>query len=198
MTPIISMTSNSNPNEILTYFSHGMNDILPKPFTKEGVLGMLEVRWSLLFASVCKFAEVAVACTQKHLLHFKQMQQLTEIPRALGIPDDAIESALVSTFVDPSANNPFADIVADFGLTEDPDYVSMLASLVNGNNAANNQNVPATTDGGDPASAQSSGTAVDGSAAAANTSGGFRKRDMDESEMDDGSGHKRGRYSDVI
>jgi len=42
-TPIISMTSNSNPQEILTYFSHGMNDILPKPFTKEGLLGMLDV-----------------------------------------------------------------------------------------------------------------------------------------------------------
>ena len=46
MTPIISMTSNSNPQEILTYFSHGMNDILPKPFTKEGLLGMLEVSFA--------------------------------------------------------------------------------------------------------------------------------------------------------
>ena len=42
-TPIISMTSNSKPNEIMTYFSSGMNDILPKPFTKEGLLEMLEV-----------------------------------------------------------------------------------------------------------------------------------------------------------
>lgn len=48
MTPIISMTSNSNPSQILTYFSHGMNDILPKPFTKEGLLLMLEVRRSVL------------------------------------------------------------------------------------------------------------------------------------------------------
>jgi CheY-like chemotaxis protein len=46
MTPIISMTSASNPNEVLTYFAHGMNDVLPKPFTKEGLLGMLEVRWT--------------------------------------------------------------------------------------------------------------------------------------------------------
>jgi CheY-like chemotaxis protein len=43
MTPIISMTSNSKPNEIMTYYHSGMNDILPKPFTKEGLLGMLEV-----------------------------------------------------------------------------------------------------------------------------------------------------------
>jgi osomolarity two-component system response regulator SKN7 len=42
-TPIISMTSNSKPNEIMTYYSSGMNDILPKPFTKEGLLEMLEV-----------------------------------------------------------------------------------------------------------------------------------------------------------
>lgn len=43
-TPIISMTSNSKPNEIMNYYSSGMNDILPKPFTKEGLLDMLEVR----------------------------------------------------------------------------------------------------------------------------------------------------------
>ena len=48
MTPIISMTSNSKPNEILTYYNHGMNDILPKPFTKEGLLSMLEVRRAFL------------------------------------------------------------------------------------------------------------------------------------------------------
>ena len=60
MTPIISMTSNSRPNEIMTYYSHGklsraiqtgpsvdfslgMNDILPKPFTQDGLLEILEV-----------------------------------------------------------------------------------------------------------------------------------------------------------
>jgi osomolarity two-component system, response regulator SKN7 len=61
-TPIISMTGNSKPNEIVSYFnsgeldfgmplhcSHqwipnaGMNDILPKPFTKEGLIEMLKV-----------------------------------------------------------------------------------------------------------------------------------------------------------
>ncbi|KIO04270.1 hypothetical protein M404DRAFT_143670, partial [Pisolithus tinctorius Marx 270] len=44
VTPIISMTSNSRPSEIMTYYSSGMNDVLPKPFTKEGLLDMLEVR----------------------------------------------------------------------------------------------------------------------------------------------------------
>ncbi|KAG5644411.1 hypothetical protein DXG03_008578 [Asterophora parasitica] len=77
MTPIISMTSNSKPNEIMTYYSSGMNDILPKPFTKEGLLDMLE----------------------KHLMHLKVIQQhmrSTSIPRSVGIPplsDPSFESA---------------------------------------------------------------------------------------------------------
>ena len=54
------------------------------------------------------------------------MQQLTEIPRALGVPEDAIQTALVSTFVDPSASNPFSDL----GLA-DADFANMLATLVN-------------------------------------------------------------------
>lgn len=43
MTPIISMTSNANPNQIVKFYSSGMNDFLPKPFTKDGILGVLEV-----------------------------------------------------------------------------------------------------------------------------------------------------------
>ena len=47
-TPIISMTSNSKPQDIMMYYNIGMNDFLPKPFTKEGLLDMLDVR--LLFS----------------------------------------------------------------------------------------------------------------------------------------------------
>lgn len=116
------------------------------------------------------------------------MQQLTEIPRALGIPDDAIESALVSTFVDPSANNPFADMVADFGLSEDPDYVNMLASLVNGGNNGG-PGPPPPSNGQDQGQMdQQQQTYPDG----------YRKREMDSADMDGGQVHKRGRYSDVI
>ncbi|KAG6830555.1 hypothetical protein H0H87_007663 [Tephrocybe sp. NHM501043] len=81
MTPIISMTSNSKPNEIMTYYSSGMNDILPKPFTKEGLLDMLE----------------------KHLMHLKVIQQQmrgTSVPRSLGAPslsDSGFETPLAST-----------------------------------------------------------------------------------------------------
>ncbi|GAA5992468.1 hypothetical protein JCM10908_000831 [Rhodotorula pacifica] len=77
MTPIISMTSNSGPNDIMTYFSHGMNDVLPKPFTKENLLSMLE----------------------KHLVHLKLMQQMAEIPRALGFTDHQIQDALAQAVV---------------------------------------------------------------------------------------------------
>ncbi|KAF2101616.1 hypothetical protein NA57DRAFT_64354 [Rhizodiscina lignyota] len=41
-TPIIAMTSNIRSDDIQMYFQHGMNDVLPKPFTKEGLLMMLE------------------------------------------------------------------------------------------------------------------------------------------------------------
>ncbi|KAJ3726531.1 hypothetical protein DFJ43DRAFT_1002035 [Lentinula guzmanii] len=77
MTPIISMTSNSKPNEIMTYYHSGMNDILPKPFTKQGLLDMLE----------------------KHLMHLKVIQQMSRVPRSLGIPplsDSGFEEAITS------------------------------------------------------------------------------------------------------
>lgn len=41
-TPIIAMTSNIRSDDISMYFQHGMNDVLPKPFTKEGLMSMLD------------------------------------------------------------------------------------------------------------------------------------------------------------
>ncbi|KAI9651431.1 MAG: hypothetical protein M1829_003009 [Trizodia sp. TS-e1964] len=41
-TPIIAMTSNIRSDDISMYFRNGMNDVLPKPFTKEGLLTLLE------------------------------------------------------------------------------------------------------------------------------------------------------------
>ncbi|TFK18868.1 hypothetical protein FA15DRAFT_674952 [Coprinopsis marcescibilis] len=77
-TPIISMTSNSKPNEIMTYYSSGMNDILPKPFTKQGLLDVLE----------------------KHLIHLKGIQRISKsVPRGPGIPplsDGGVQQALAA------------------------------------------------------------------------------------------------------
>jgi len=39
---IIAMTSNIRSDDINLYYQHGMSDILPKPFTKEGLLQLLE------------------------------------------------------------------------------------------------------------------------------------------------------------
>ncbi|KAF8637269.1 hypothetical protein AX17_002935 [Amanita inopinata Kibby_2008] len=82
MTPIISMTSNSKPSEILTYYSSGMNDILSKPFTKQGLLDMLE----------------------KHLMHLKAIQQMSRIPRTLDFPggsNSPFPQSLTSTSSQP-------------------------------------------------------------------------------------------------
>ncbi|KAF5323861.1 hypothetical protein D9611_008396 [Ephemerocybe angulata] len=51
VTPIIAMTSNTRPNDIMLYYSSGMNDVLAKPFSKKGLLDVLE----------------------KHLVHMKAM-----------------------------------------------------------------------------------------------------------------------------
>lgn len=118
MTPIISMTSNSKPSEIMTYYNHGMNDILPKPFTKEGLLSMLE----------------------KHLTHLKTIQQLSKVPRSVGIPplsDRQFDQALMVT----AANPPVVDEdgvgkinpLAGMGLS-DEEYANILQGIVNGEN----------------------------------------------------------------
>lgn len=76
-TPIISMTSNSQPNELLTYMANGMTDVLPKPFTKEGLLNMLE----------------------KHLIHLKTVTQMEQIPRQMGLgnlPEGALQNMISS------------------------------------------------------------------------------------------------------
>ncbi|OGE48363.1 hypothetical protein PENARI_c029G03693 [Penicillium arizonense] len=41
-TPIIAMTSNIRSDDIQLYFQHGMDDVLPKPFTRKSLLEMLE------------------------------------------------------------------------------------------------------------------------------------------------------------
>ncbi|KAI8880121.1 hypothetical protein K501DRAFT_225367 [Backusella circina FSU 941] len=63
MTPIVSMTSNFTQNDIMEYIGIGMNDILPKPFSKNTLYDILE----------------------KHCSHLKIMQQQQQqtIPRGL-------------------------------------------------------------------------------------------------------------------
>ncbi|KAF8337427.1 uncharacterized protein EI90DRAFT_3042941 [Cantharellus anzutake] len=68
MTPIISMTTNSKPAEVETYYSNGMNDILPKPFTLDAMIDILD----------------------KHLNHLKRLKDLGECHNSLFKDDEAI------------------------------------------------------------------------------------------------------------
>lgn len=76
-TPIISMTSNAQPQDVDSYLQSGMNDILAKPFTKYGLFGILD----------------------KHLIHLKAIQMSAEIPRSLGLPplsDQGVVDAVIT------------------------------------------------------------------------------------------------------
>ncbi|KAI9567198.1 SKN7, two-component response regulator [Boletus coccyginus] len=122
MTPIISMTSNSKPSEIMTYYSSGMNDILPKPFTKEGLLDVLE----------------------KHLMHLKVIQQMSKVSRPpLGAPPlsdagfnealaegaAASSSSTMTSYDDDGRINPLAGM----GLSDER-YQAILKDLVSNEN----------------------------------------------------------------
>ncbi|KIY51044.1 hypothetical protein FISHEDRAFT_38423, partial [Fistulina hepatica ATCC 64428] len=68
-TPIISMTGNAKPNEIVTYYSSGMNDVLAKPFSKQGLYDIVE----------------------KHLVHLKVTQHISIGAASGKQADDANE-----------------------------------------------------------------------------------------------------------
>lgn len=73
-TPIVAMTSNIRSDDIQMYFQHGMDDVLPKPFTRKSLLEMLE----------------------RHLLHLKKLSPGMEPPTS------ATTSGLQPTSAPPS------------------------------------------------------------------------------------------------
>ncbi|PGH26579.1 hypothetical protein AJ80_01708 [Polytolypa hystricis UAMH7299] len=62
-TPIIAMTSNIRSSDIDLYFQNGMNDVLPKPFTRQSLLNMLE----------------------KHLVHLKSIPPNIDAPQSATV-----------------------------------------------------------------------------------------------------------------
>jgi osomolarity two-component system, response regulator SKN7 len=42
-TPIIAATSSAAPADVAHYFEQGMNDVLPKPFSRDGLFEILGV-----------------------------------------------------------------------------------------------------------------------------------------------------------
>ncbi|TDL21372.1 hypothetical protein BD410DRAFT_804297 [Rickenella mellea] len=109
LTPIISMTSNSNPSAIMSYYSHGMNDILPKPFTKEGLQGILE----------------------KHLAHLKVIQELSKVPRSLIMSVGGTVVAGDSVDAGQSSETKFSSL-ASMGLAQaDETFTELLQNARN-------------------------------------------------------------------
>ncbi|CAG8485191.1 6377_t:CDS:2 [Ambispora leptoticha] len=85
-TPIISMTSNTTAQDCYNYFSHGMNDILAKPFTQNNLLAMLE----------------------RYCVHLKAMPNFQEIQRPLSgswVPPQFTVASMCSEEYMNSMNN---------------------------------------------------------------------------------------------
>ncbi|KAJ9603614.1 kinase-regulated stress-responsive transcription factor skn7 [Cladophialophora chaetospira] len=83
-TPIVAMTSNIRSDDIQMYFHHGMDDVLPKPFTRKSLLDMLE----------------------KHLMHLKKLQPGADQQQPLSAttaPSGAASSTAHSVRDDMSA-----------------------------------------------------------------------------------------------
>ncbi|EON67946.1 hypothetical protein W97_07443 [Coniosporium apollinis CBS 100218] len=76
-TAIIAMTSNIRSDDISMYFQHGMNDVLPKPFTKEGLLSMLEKHLAHLKRPIHTL-EAMVAPPMPALAHTSARQSLKD------------------------------------------------------------------------------------------------------------------------
>lgn len=62
-TPIVAMTSNIRSDDIQMYFQHGMDDVLPKPFTRKSLMDMLD----------------------KHLIHMKRLPAEMNPPPPTGV-----------------------------------------------------------------------------------------------------------------
>ncbi|OZJ05236.1 hypothetical protein BZG36_02298 [Bifiguratus adelaidae] len=84
MTPIISMTSNTTDSDIMTYFNIGMNDILPKPFSRQSLYGMLE----------------------KYCAHLKEMQRMQ------GLDPGVIHRSLGELGMPPPQMMPYNQLPA--------------------------------------------------------------------------------------
>ncbi|KAF2088433.1 response regulator, partial [Saccharata proteae CBS 121410] len=78
-TPIIAMTSNIRSDDISMYFQHeGMNDVLPKPFTKEGLLQMLEKHLAHLKKPVHDMDAMVPPAVQQPLPHSSNRPSLKD------------------------------------------------------------------------------------------------------------------------
>ncbi|KAJ7482254.1 HSF-type DNA-binding-domain-containing protein [Mycena galericulata] len=120
-TPIISMTSNTRPTQLTTYSSSGMNDVLPKPFKKEGLLNILKKHLTHLTVvrqqmSPC-FSPLATAIAPSPL-------PPKELESQSPVEVEKVSSPIGTLYYDPDAGdgtiNP-PDILADDRYNDMPD-----------------------------------------------------------------------------
>ena len=133
------MTSNTTTQECIKYLSHGMNDILAKPFTKANLLSMLE----------------------RYCMHLKVMPNFQNIPRPLGTVDRPVTTSrnnnLISSdladddsdFNSENWSNQMPLIMAgdnsysgsNFTIMSGEDYMQMMSNVANVTNSINNRNL---------------------------------------------------------
>ena len=77
-TPVISMTSNTNQEDCISYLSNGMNDILPKPFSRDSVCHTYQLweqiwldRLTLFFLFCMFFSSARCSTTTAHTSRIK-------------------------------------------------------------------------------------------------------------------------------
>ncbi|KAK7692817.1 hypothetical protein QCA50_004452 [Cerrena zonata] len=114
LTPIISVTSNYQPDEVVAYYSSGMNDVLPKPFTRDGVHGILEKHLVHL-----KAIQTAVASTSSSP-HYITTPPPTPVPftipplsQRLASPLSAVETLQTLPIMDAVAEKPLSVSTAE-------------------------------------------------------------------------------------
>ena len=162
-TTIVAMTSNIRSDDIQMYFQHGMDDVLPKPFTRKSLLDMLE----------------------KHLAHLKKtpMGMDPPAPQQIAVPSLAHShtSATQSVREDLSAATSPAGSTGTWNSPSQYQGVSPMTQYapvphqtqyVDANGASSQFHSPSTPVGGHPTAQQVhrrgpseiSGGSLDGSA----------------------------------
>lgn len=116
-----------------------MNDVLCKPFTRDGLVSILEVRSERLTLPSCRDSRLTCApvpsSIQKHLIHLRAVWDLRSIPRSPGLPpmsDVHFSEALAAAPLAPGVNLLASNGVAD----------EQFASLVQGYQHQQHQHQP--------------------------------------------------------
>ncbi|KAA1068359.1 kinase-regulated stress-responsive transcription factor skn7 [Puccinia graminis f. sp. tritici] len=143
-TPIISMTSNFQPVDVLKYINIGMNDCLPKPFTKEGMIIMLQKHLFHTSKGINLITETNESDSVSINLESHPTQQASRSPpgsprRSQLTTQQSLSSSssTTTTTANPSSNLPY---LTDMNRNpKRPCYSQDQIDFIN-NNHQNNQN----------------------------------------------------------